>query len=176
MTIKMFAIMQCELCGANARALKNVRVEGAELRVCPQCEHYGVEIQQPHRTAPRPGTGRQPANAPPVPHPVAKTRRDMFDMMVGEIVDDYGDLIKHARMQRGWTQKDLAMELKVRELLIKKIENGDLIPEDDVRRMLEKTLEIRLLDIPEDESGKRKPGNVVPTLGDVISIKKVKKS
>ncbi len=168
--------MQCELCGANARALKNVRVEGAELRVCPQCEHYGVEIQQPHRTAPRPGTGRQPANAPPVPHPVAKTRRDMFDMMVGEIVDDYGDLIKHARMQRGWTQKDLAMELKVRELLIKKIENGDLIPEDDVRRMLEKTLEIRLLDIPEDESGKRKPGNVVPTLGDVISIKKVKKS
>jgi putative transcription factor len=78
-------------------------------------------------------------------------------------------------MQRGWTQKDLAMELKVRELLIKKIENGDLIPEDDVRRMLEKTLEIRLLDIPEDESQKKKTGNIVPTLGDVISIKKVKK-
>ncbi len=167
--------MQCELCGANARALKNVRVESAELRVCPQCEHYGVEIQQPHRTTPRPGTGRRPANAPPVPHPVAKTRRDMFDMIEGEIVDDYGERIKHARMQRGWSQKDLAMELKVRELLIKKIENGDLIPEDDVRRMLEKTLDIRLLDIPEDESGKKKPGTVVPTLGDVISIKKVKK-
>lgn len=175
MTIKMFATMQCELCGANARALKNVRIESAELRVCPQCEHYGVEIQQPNRTTPRPGTGRRPANAPPVPHPVAKTRRDMFDMIEGEIVDDYGDRIKHARMQRGWTQKDLAMDLKVRELLIKKIENGDLIPEDDVRRMLEKTLEIRLLDIPEDESGKKKTGNVVPTLGDVISIKKVKK-
>jgi len=167
--------MQCELCGANARALKNVRVESAELQVCPQCEHYGVEIQQPHRTTPRPGTGRRPANAPPVPHPVAKTRRDMFDMIEGEIVDDYGERIKHARMQRGWSQKDLAMDLKVRELLIKKIENGDLIPEDDVRRMLEKTLEIRLLDIPEDESGKKKPGNVVPTLGDVISIKKGKK-
>jgi len=175
MTIKMFATMQCELCGANSRALKNVRVESAELRVCPQCEHYGVEIQQPHRTTPRPGTGRRPANAPPVPHPVAKTRRDMFDMIEGEIVDDYGERIKHARMQRGWSQKDLAMELKVRELLIKKIENGDLIPEDDVRRMLEKTLDIRLLDIPEDESGKKKPGTVVPTLGDVISIKKVKK-
>jgi len=167
--------MQCELCGANARALKNVRVESAELQVCPQCEHYGVEIQQPHRTTPRPGTGRRPANAPPVPHPVAKTRRDMFDMIEGEIVDDYGERIKHARMQRGWSQKDLAMDLKVRELLIKKIENGDLIPEDDVRRMLEKTLEIRLLDIQEDESGKKKPGNVVPTLGDVISIKKGKK-
>jgi putative transcription factor len=89
----------------------------------------------------------------------------MFDMIEGEIVDDYGERIKHARMQRGWSQKDLAMELKVRELLIKKIENGDLIPEDDVRRMLEKTLDIRLLDIPEDESGKKKPGTVVPTLG-----------
>jgi putative transcription factor len=175
MTIKMFAIMQCELCGANARALKNVRIESAELRVCPQCEHYGVEVQQPHRTTPRPGTGRRPANAPPVPHPVTKTRRDMFDMIEGEIVDDYGGRIKHARMQRGWTQKDLAMELKVRELLIKKIENGDLIPEDDVRRQLEKTLEIRLLDIPEDESERKKTGNIVPTLGDVISIKKGKK-
>ena len=41
--------------------------------------------------------------------------------------------------------------------------------------MLEKTLEIRLIDTPEDESGKKKTGNVVPTLGDVISIKKVKK-
>ena len=167
--------MQCELCGANARALKTVRIESAELRVCPQCEHYGVEVQQPQRSAQSFGSARRSPNAAPVASPVKKTRRDMFDMIEGEIVDDYSERIKHARMQKGWTQKDLAMELKVRELLIKKIENGDLIPEDDIRRLLEKALEIRLIDIPEDESAKKKPGSVVPTLGDVISIKKVKK-
>jgi putative transcription factor len=63
----------------------------------------------------------------------------------------------------------------VRELLIKKIENKDLIPEDDVRQKLEKTLDIRLIDIPEDKEDRQKQAKVVPTLGDVISIKKVKK-
>jgi putative transcription factor len=78
-------------------------------------------------------------------------------------------------MERGWTQKDLAMELKEKELLIKKIEKGDLIPEDDVRIKLERALNIRLIDISEETSEKKKGGKVVPTLGDVISIKKVHK-
>ena len=99
----------------------------------------------------------------------------MFDMIEGDIVEDYGDRIKHARMERGWTQKNLAMELMVRELLIKKIENNDLIPEDDIRQKLEKALDIRLIDIPEDEREKQKQQKMVPTLGDVIMIKKVKK-
>jgi putative transcription factor len=107
--------------------------------------------------------------------PQVRKKRDMFDMIEGEIVDDYGERVKHARMERGWTQKDLAMELMVRELLIKKIENKDLIPEDDVRQKLEKTLDIRLIDIPEDKEDRQKQAKVVPTLGDVISIKKVKK-
>jgi putative transcription factor len=175
MTIKMFATMQCELCGATARVLKNVRIEGAELQVCPQCEHYGIEVQQPHRVPQKISSGRRPVNAPMISTPAVRKKRDMFDMIEGEIVDDYGDRVKHARMERGWTQKDLAMELMVRELLIKKIENGDLIPEDDVRQKLEKALNIRLIDIPEDEHEKQKAGKVVPTLGDVISIKKVKK-
>ncbi len=175
MTIKMFATMQCELCGAKARVLKNVRIEGANLQVCPQCEHYGVEVAQPRTSQNKISSpGKRPASTAPVTQATRK-RRDMFDMIEGEIVDDYGDRIKHARMERGWTQKDLAMELMVRELLIKKIENNDLIPEDDIRQKLEKALDIRLIDIPEDEREKQRQQKMVPTLGDVISIKKVKK-
>jgi len=171
----MVATMQCELCGAKARVLKNVRIEGANLQVCPQCEHYGVEVSQPRVSQNKISTpGRHPTSTVPVT-PQARKRRDMFDMIEGDIVDDYGDRIKHARMERGWTQKDLAMELMVRELLIKKIENNDLLPEDDIRQKLEKTLNIRLIDTPEDELDKQKQKNLVPTLGDVISIKKVKK-
>ena len=96
-------------------------------------------------------------------------------MMEGEIVEDYGLRIRNARMERGLSQKDLAMELKEKELLIKKIEKGDLIPEDTLRIKLERALQIRLLDIPAEADEKKKTGKVVPTLGDVISIKKVHK-
>jgi putative transcription factor len=100
----------------------------------------------------------------------------MFDFMEGEVVEDYADRIKHARMEKGLSQKELAMQMKEKEHLIKKIENGDLIPEDDVRKKLEKVLEIRLVDAPaEVEAGKKVPGSITPTLGDLTIIRKVKK-
>ena len=48
------------------------------------------------------------------------------------------------------------MQIKEREHLIKKIENGELIPEEAVRKKLEKVLEIRLIDAP--VPGSRKEG------------------
>ncbi len=161
----------CEMCGAAIHGPpKTVRIEGAELDVCSQCAKYGTEVQKQKKPEPRKGG---PA-ARTVATPVRKTR-DVLDLIEGEIVDDYGERIRKARMERGLSQKDLAMELKEKELLIKKIEKGDLIPEDDVRLRLERALSIRLIDTPDISEEKKKPGKVVPTLGDVISIKKVQK-
>jgi putative transcription factor len=164
--------MQCELCGATISGpAKTVRIEGALLEVCGPCSKYGTEVQKPKKAEPsRTGTGHRQAAPSAV-----RRKRDVLDLIEGEIVDDYGERIRRARMERGWTQKDLAMELKEKELLIKKLEKGDLIPEDDVRIKLERTLGIRLIDIPADTEEKKKPGKVVPTLGDVISIKKIQK-
>jgi len=171
MAIKMFANMQCELCGARIQGPpKTVRIEGALLDVCAQCAKYGTEVQMPKKVE---GRGK-PVAGRPAPAPVRR-RRDVLDMIEGEIVDDYGERIRNARMERGWSQKDLAMELKEKELLIKKIEKGDLIPEDVLRIKLERTLNIRLIDTSEETSEKKKGGRVVPTLGDVISIKKIQK-
>jgi putative transcription factor len=58
-------------------------------------------------------------------------------------------------MEKGLSQKDLAMQMKEKEHLVKKIENSELIPEDDVRKKLEKVLEIRLIDAPSDEAEKK---------------------
>ncbi|HQK55394.1 MAG TPA: multiprotein bridging factor aMBF1 [Methanolinea sp.] len=172
MSIKMFATsMQCELCGGKiVGPSKTVRVEGAELVVCANCARYGTEVQMTARAQPRAGTGPRAGRSVPV-----RRSKDVFDLIEGEIVEDYGERIRAARMERGLSQKDLAMQLKEKELLIKKIEKGDLIPEDEVRRKLEKALGIRLIDSPADDEGKRGGGTVVPTLGDVISIKKVHK-
>jgi putative transcription factor len=144
------------------------------LDVCGLCAKYGTEVQKPTKAETARGGG--PAFSRPVaPTTPVRRRRDVLDLIEGEIVEDYGERIRNARMQRGWSQKELALELKEKELLIKKLEKGDLIPEDDVRLKLERALDIRLIDVPSDIEEKKKAGKVVPTLGDVISIKKVKK-
>ena len=159
--------MQCEMCGETIRgAAKLVRVEGAELQVCTKCEKFGTEVQQVRRTdivrpsaaAPRPG------RTATVVVPADRRKRDLFDYMEGEIVEDYAARIRKARMDKGLSSKDLAMQIKEREHLIKKIENSELIPEEDVRKKLEKILEIRLIDAPALSQKRKCRANSPPLL------------
>jgi len=169
--------MQCEMCGETIRGIpKLIRVEGAELQVCSRCGKFGTEVQQPRRTdvqrtAARPAQG---ARAPAAMAP-AQRKRDMFDYMEGDIVEDYADRVRNARMEKGLSQKDLALQLMVRELLIKKIEKSELIPEEEVRKKLEKALGIKLVDILTSDSEKKTLAKISQTLGDLTIIRKAKK-
>ncbi|MEI8330740.1 MAG: multiprotein bridging factor aMBF1 [Methanomicrobiales archaeon] len=173
--------MQCEMCGKTVRgAPKLVRVEGAELQVCSKCAKFGTEVQQVRRMELLKITTRGPAakSASPATSAAGQTwhKRDMFDFMGGEVVEDYAARIKQARMEKGLSQKDLAMQMKEKEQLIKKIENTELIPEENVRKKLEKVLEIQLIDAPSEvEAGKKVTGTTTPTLGDLTIIRKAKK-
>jgi len=167
--------MQCELCGASvAGPGKKVRIEGAELQVCMACARYGTEVQQP-RQAPRRFASSSPATAAPAP---VRRRRDLFDQLVGELVDDYGERIRVARVAKGMSTKELALAIKEKELLLKKIEKRELVPEDEVRAKIEKALDIRLLDVPEDAIVRQRneQQRLSTTLGDVLSFKKSPKS
>ncbi len=166
------------MCGETIRGpAKLVRVEGAELQVCGRCERFGTAVQQPKRTdIKRPAVAAGPAGrvaAPP--SATAYRKRDMFDYMEGEIVEDYAERIRHAREAKGLSQKDLALQMMERELLVKKIEKGELVPEEDVRKKLEKVLGIRLLESVAADTEKKSKDVLAPTLGDVTIIKKVKK-
>ena len=99
----------------------------------------------------------------------------MFDYMEGDIVEDYADRVRNARMEKGLSQKDLALQLMVRELLIKKIEKSELIPEEEVRKKLEKALGIKLVDILTSDSEKKTQAKISQTLGDLTVIRKAKK-
>ena len=169
--------MQCEMCGETIRGSpKLIRVEGAELQVCSKCEKYGTEVQQPRRVDMRQISTRPAAGAKgPVVLAPAQRKRDMFDYMGGDIVEDYAERIRKARMAKELSQKDLAMQMKEKELLVKKIEKGELIPEEDVRKKLEKLLEIKLIDTMETETEKITQGKITQTLGDLTVIKKSKK-
>ena len=169
--------MQCEMCGESIHGTpKLVRVEGAELQVCSRCEKYGTEVQQPRRADVRRPVARPALGTAGKVSPAAVQRkRDMFDYMGGDIVDDYSERIRKARMGKELSQKDLAMQMKEKELLIKKIEKGELIPEEDVRKKLEKVLEIKLVDAIIDETEKKTQGKITQTLGDLTIIRKARK-
>ena len=171
--------MQCEMCGETIRGIpKLVRVEGAELSVCSKCEKFGTEVQQVRRTDIRvsqKAVGGRPAPAPAGGAAPIRYKRDMFDFIEGDIVDDYAVRIRRAREEKGLSQKDLAMQMKEKEHLIRKIENSELIPEEGVRRKLEKALAIRLIDTPVSDDEKKVPSKLTPTLGDLTVIRKARK-
>ncbi len=167
----------CEACGELIRGRsKIVRIEGSQpMKVCERCARHGTEVQV--QTGPRQSSGRVGGGMASSPGrsatPPARRRRDVFDLIGGDIVEDYADRIRDARLDKGMSQKDLALELKEKEHLIKKIENGDLIPEDAVRKKLEAALDIRLIEsdsMPDDSGGHA--GTSGTTLGDVIQIKR----
>ncbi len=158
--------MQCEMCGAEIRGAPNViYIEGAELQVCNRCSRHGTQVQTGQRAPAQRGVQ-------PVAVRTKRRPRDVFDLMEGEIVDDYNEVIRHAREARDWSQKDLAGEIKEKEMLIKKIEKRDLIPEDAVRKKLENVLEIKLLDAGFEESAAEGAAKVTTTLGDLIKVKR----
>jgi putative transcription factor len=68
----------------------------------------------------------------------------MFDQMTDELVDDYGRAIRRAREASGMSHEELALKIKEKASLLKKIEREAIIPEDKVRRKLERTLQITL--------------------------------
>lgn len=162
--------MQCELCGNEIKGqAKIVSIEGAELQVCTQCARYGKEVQRPRSTT---GRGALKTGARPESARASRPRKDIFDYMGGDVVEEYGERIRKAREAKGWTQKQLALEIKEREILIRKIEKCELIPEDDVRAKLEKTLGISLTESEEENIKLKKGGRMDVTLGDLISIRK----
>ena len=118
--------MQCEMCGETIRgAPKLVRVEGAELQVCSKCEKFGTEVQQVRRTdLVRPS--RSPARAArkhrqqPRPRTGSGICSITWKAILSMITHER---IRKARMEKGLSQKDLAMQMKEKEHLIQKIEN-----------------------------------------------------
>ena len=69
-----------------------------------------------------------------------------------ELVEDFGELVRRARIKLGLTQQDLAAQLNEKLTVIKKIEAGQFRPSIQLARKLEKFLKIQLLAPVEEES------------------------
>ncbi len=163
----------CELCGAPlTKKPKLVQIEGAKpMKVCEKCAKLGTEVQAPKSVSAgysAPAAARRPST----PSASAARKRDMFDYIEGDVVEDYAKRIAAARQAKGFSQKDLAFVLKMQEGDIKKLERGDRAPTEAERVKLEKELDIVLLDAGDGSDTLQKGGVAATTLGDVLQVKR----
>jgi len=158
--------MQCEICGAEIPGTPNrIVIDRSTLDVCKSCARFGKAEDKwtpvPRKVVPveRAFTVKRPQS------------RDQFKDLV-EIVPEYGRVIREARESLGLTPDELASTIKEKAALIKKIERQELVPEDRVRKKLEKELNIKLTDQATEEKVKYHGGAKGLTLGDIADIKR----
>jgi len=97
----------------------------------------------------------------------------MFDEME-EIVSDYDARIRQARESAGLSQSELADQLNEKASFIRKLERGESLPNDTIRRKLERALEIDLVEgggSADDEEWSGGGESSGMTLGDVVKRK-----
>ncbi|MCL7413005.1 MAG: multiprotein bridging factor aMBF1 [ANME-2 cluster archaeon] len=160
--------MQCEICGVEIIGKpRKVVVEGTEVEVCGKCAQYG--------TAPQSWSPVSKKMAPVSKAPLIRTKKQKpnpFNTMGEEIIANYSQVIREARDEKGWSQEELAHKTKVKVSLIRKVEREEIMPEDSLRKILEKTLDIKLTErVSHDlmeEGGMFKS----TTLGDIVKIKR----
>lgn len=167
------------MCGSDQASLKTVKVEGAELQLCDDCAEFGTEVRTEstssastkYSTTSSSGSNSSRSSGSSSSSSSKTRRRDMFDDM-DEIATDYDDRIRQARESRGLSQEELAQSLNEKASLIRKIERGDIMPPDSVRKKIERKLDISLVEgESDDDSEWSGGGSTTTTLGDVIKRK-----
>jgi putative transcription factor len=158
--------MQCEICGADIQGSPNrVVVDGSSLEVCKSCARFG-KADDKWKPVPRKVVPVERAFTVARPKP-----RDHFkDLM--EIVPEYGRKVREARESLGLSPEELGLKIKEKSTLIRKIEREEIIPEDSIRKKLERELKIKLTDEVTDAKMKSGSGAKGLTLGDIASIKR----
>jgi putative transcription factor len=63
-----------------------------------------------------------------------------------KFVSNYGMLIKKSRESRGLTINDFAKMIKERDSVIKRIENEEMGPDDELTKRIENFLKIKLIE------------------------------
>jgi len=160
--------LNCDICGREivGQAFK-VKVEGAKLMVCRNCQGLGKPYQEdPLPRAPRPtGFVRM---ARPLERRPTELPKEIQEL---DVAENFSELVRKRRMKLGWSQEDLAKKVKEKLSVIQKVETGKITPDTQLCRQLQHELKIKLL-VPRKETPAPKtstPAEV--TLGDIVKIK-----
>jgi len=157
--------VRCELCGEEIRGRAYLGiVDRAELLLCERCAKRAVKAYP--LGAQKAGQRKQ------APRPPARAVR-AGPAVVEEVVDNFAEVVREARERAGLTRDALAAMVGVKVSVIRRIEEGTLVPPVDLARKLERVLKVKLIEVV-DEGALRGAGvgaGWEPTLGDVVVFK-----
>lgn len=164
---------ECEVCGKITKIpTKAVKIEGAEFKACGDCSKLGTVIEKKRPSGEGKAYGT-PAPSRYAPKSVQKSRpKNYFAGLENELVEDFDQVIKKAREAKGLSQEDLALKIKEKAALIKKIERKEINPEETVVKKLEKELEIKLTETLQTGEAFKTRSVGGATLGDIAFMKK----
>lgn len=146
--------MNCEICGAFEDNLFKTNVEGAFMNLCKSCSKDGKVIAVSVNTS----------------KPIQKTKENERQLKY-----NYLDTIKNALHDKALSVDEVANKIKFSTKDMKKILNGEVLPDGNVTAKLERLLNISLyeIDYTSDLSFKKDTNHL--SFEDVVDIKRIKK-
>jgi len=90
---------------------------------------------------------------------------------MGTLAPDYDQRVRNARENSGMKQEELADELNEKLSLIRKIERGEMRPDEEVRGKLESALGVSLTEEVGGEEWESDESSGGYTVGDIIERK-----
>jgi len=144
----------CEMCGEDEKLFKT-DIEGVDLNVCRNCGKFGKVKGPAHVIVPK----------------TKKVEPRKISELIQVIADDYATRISQARQRMGLKQKEFARNIKEKESLVQKIEQGQFEPSMKLARKLENHLRIKLVEQHEEKHEQTTAtGKTALTIGDMIEI------
>jgi putative transcription factor len=148
----------CEICGTEEDTLTTIRIDGAKLEACSNCNTMGEvvgdvepssedEENTENYTEPdddyqsQSYTSQQYQMASEAEHANAPSS---FEDDVEELVYNYDERIRKSREQMGKSREEVAANINEKTSLIERLERGKSLPSEKVRRKLENELDIEL--------------------------------
>jgi uncharacterized protein (TIGR00270 family) len=157
--------MQCELCGNECFKCHPSIVDGVRMMLCPGCMKYGKGVNEKRENIPN-------INKKLKTNIKRIKVKDVYVGMDRELVSNWAELIKKARIKKELTREELGFKIGERTVTIAKIENGDLRPPDKIAEKIEKELSISLFEKVKEITTKINMNNSSGlTLGDFIKSK-----
>lgn len=78
-----------------------------------------------------------------------KQKKKKEHLLIGEdldLIENYGEIIRNARIKMGISQEELAKQISEKLTIIKKIEQGTFKPPIELARKIEKFLKIKIIE------------------------------
>jgi len=145
--LKKKAVETCEMCSAEINRPVTIKVEGALLTVCDNCTSFGNIVEKP-RSRVQIQSSSVGSTSNTIRSGIKSSPRKKFqprqDSSEKELINDFANIIRSARMKQNINQEQLATITGLSIPFIKSIEAGKTRPTDVAAKKIGKGIKNRI--------------------------------